>query len=168
MRKFPLLRAPVSTGRLLVCPFRNPAAIDKELLIWNAHVPEQEGGGLAVVAIAAVAINHDLLRLLADRQDGVEIFFRMVRIELVSAGNVALLVMFFVAGVNENNDVLLKARIVKQPAPPGGPSSNCNPFSFICAARNCAGERASEFVPVAAGDPSPATGRTEWAVPAGK
>lgn len=38
-----------------------------------------------------------------------------VGIKFVSAGDVALLVKFFVAGVNENDDVLLEARVAEKP-----------------------------------------------------
>ena len=64
-------------------------------------VPQQKGRRLAVVAIAAVAINHDLFRRLANRKERGKISFRTVRIELIGPGNVRLAILQVVTGINE-------------------------------------------------------------------
>jgi len=69
---------------------------------------------LAIFAVSAIAINHNLLGPLASGHDCRQICFRVVMVKLKSPGNVPLLIMFIVAGIDENDRVHLEPGILEK------------------------------------------------------
>src|SRR5208282_2852842 len=88
--------------------------IDPHLVLGNlAFFRQQLGRVDAVLTIAPIAIDHDSLRVLAQRQNGSNILLQVKIIELVSPRYMAGLVMFRVAGIQKNDQILRATRIMK-------------------------------------------------------
>jgi hypothetical protein len=88
-------------------PFSDSARVNKQFLAWNLRISQRQGRKLAVLAISASAVNNDFLSGLAHRKNRSHVILRMIIIQLISAWNMATLVMFVVAGIYENDCALL-------------------------------------------------------------
>lgn len=95
-------------------PFRDAAAVNKKFLVRNPDIPEQNSRCFTVIAIAAIAIDHDLFRRLANWKNSSKVFVRMIRIKFAGTGNVSLPVVQLVTGINEYNNILFEARVAKK------------------------------------------------------
>ena len=96
-------------------PFGKAAAVHEDLLLGYPHaVPQHDCGVLAVIAIPAIAVEHDFFGGQADLDHVGEIVLRVEPIEVVGAGNVTRPVVLLVARVYEDDPVLLPPRIVKE------------------------------------------------------
>ncbi len=91
------------------------AAIHEQLLFWYANaVAQHDRRVLAVIAIPAIAIEHDLLGAQADLEHVGEIILRVEPVKKVGARNVACPIMLIVAGIYEDDPILLAAWVAKQ------------------------------------------------------
>src|SRR5437868_4487568 len=92
-------------------PIRYPAGVDEKFGSGHiALVAQHERCVLTITALAAIAVNDDLLRGLAGGQRRHQVLLVMEIVELIGPGYMALLVGMVIAGINKKNKPLLCAR----------------------------------------------------------
>lgn len=97
-----------------ISPVRDSARVNEKLSVWDLRIPQGQRCKLAVLAIAAIAVDDDYLGGLAQGENCAHVILRMIIVELISAGNVTSLVMLVVAGIYENDCPLLVKWIMEQ------------------------------------------------------
>ena len=101
-------------GPAFATPFGHTAAVDPDLFARNLGVTQQEGGKFAVFTVPAIAVDDDFLGHHACGKDGGKVGFVAVIIQLPGSGNVSLLIVVIVAGINKENQALLIAGVLKE------------------------------------------------------
>src|SRR5689334_13044170 len=100
-------------GITAIGPFSDAARIDEKLFIRDLGVTQCQRRKLAVLAIAAGAVDDDLLGGLAHWKNCPHVILGMIVVELISTRNMSALIMLVVASVDENNRTLLVKRTME-------------------------------------------------------
>ena len=106
-------------GPALRLPLRDAAQVDVDFLRWESELNEIQRGEFAVFALAAVAVDDNLVSDLAGRKYFVHIIFHLIVVERVGFRDVSVPVGVAVPGVNENDLSDLVTRI-------GMPAFDCD------------------------------------------
>ena len=112
--RFAAISASEFNGITTVGPFSNSARENEKLFVWDLRVPQGQCRKLAVLAIAAVAIDDDFLGGLAHRKYGPHVILWMIIVELIGPGYVTALIMFVITSIYEDKCALLVKGIMEQ------------------------------------------------------
>jgi hypothetical protein len=105
---------PEFNGMAVIGPFGNSAGVNEKSFVWDLRIPQGQCCKLAVLAIAAIAIDDDFLSRLAEGKNCPHVILRVVIVELISARDVTALVVFVIAGIYEDDRALLVKWILEQ------------------------------------------------------
>src|SRR5438046_1549259 len=100
--------------KALLFPFRHATRVNKKFRAWNfGIVPQHQRGVLARIALAAAAVNDDLLGGLARSQDLPDLVSGIIVIEVMRSRNVSFLIFLRLAHVDEDDQSLLVSRVIE-------------------------------------------------------
>src|SRR5438093_1760330 len=94
-------------------PICHTSNINGEALRWHAGFFQRQRGKLAVFAVSSGAINHDIRRVPTRGEHCRKMFLGIVTIKLVRSGDVTILVVSVVAGIDKHNRVQVVFRVAK-------------------------------------------------------